>query len=649
MNTNKSTQISSPTRNVASNLAQALCNEEKAETEHNNAEAKSKEAWGLVNASASANNTPQYLMARNEAMKQDKIAADLQVISEEKKQIARWARYSVYVDITSSNQTIMGNLMCHGFSLGITQGKLIATCTDCTSEVDLTTFYNDGSLASGNVNLPAYVMDRHEKERNKNHGFCMHYPNSMTKTLITGSFTFYNLNSNLARCKTIVLSKIYGTDYKDSNFISTASDNNLFFDEHNNRFQCLLCWMSRSNSNKDEARIFLQSHKCIASSLETFAREWEVAGSSSTATINEMRTTSQVSPPSVPPETHENQAPQIDPHNLYYSRGAHGASQRQLQTPVFPPAQTATQPLTQTTTNTGEISVNTTLQSPPQPQDNSQLKQSHGATCATGVQATAITDTKQFRNEGASDQMPRTYNTYYDGVTTIYKKTNSEVIKYTAQYPENAQLSNRRDGYLRCNHNTSGGAVNTNLCAEAGLFCCGDINFGKCYFCGSGLKEWDEEDDAWEMHAWLHPKCAYLLLSKGQDYVNEILERKGLTDKKDMELATYSINEPRKLDSFSGTIQGATSASALSVVSSEACIRKTAAMETLTDEYFHIKEKNIIDIYQALELSGVTEVTADKILNVYYEMDYDDADDAEKYQTKLNNAIQAKFNTKKTL
>jgi hypothetical protein len=44
----------------------------------------------------------------------------------------------------------------------------------------------------------------------------------------------------------------------------------------------------------------------------------------------------------------------------------------------------------------------------------------------------------------------------------------------------------------------------------------------RCYFCGGGLRNWEQGDNPMEEHARWFPKCAHILLVKGQQYVDKI-------------------------------------------------------------------------------------------------------------------------------
>lgn len=58
--------------------------------------------------------------------------------------------------------------------------------------------------------------------------------------------------------------------------------------------------------------------------------------------------------------------------------------------------------------------------------------------------------------------------------------------------------------------------------ADAGFYYTGKSDQTLCYHCGGGLKDWELEDDPWEQHAKWFSKCYYLLMVKGQEYVNKV-------------------------------------------------------------------------------------------------------------------------------
>ncbi|XP_076444922.1 uncharacterized protein LOC143282920 [Babylonia areolata] len=61
--------------------------------------------------------------------------------------------------------------------------------------------------------------------------------------------------------------------------------------------------------------------------------------------------------------------------------------------------------------------------------------------------------------------------------------------------------------------------------ADCGMYYAGYADCARCFFCGGGLKNWEAPDEPWIEHARWFPKCAYLHLCKGAQFV-EIVQRK---------------------------------------------------------------------------------------------------------------------------
>ncbi|KAH8371726.1 hypothetical protein KR093_008727, partial [Drosophila rubida] len=60
--------------------------------------------------------------------------------------------------------------------------------------------------------------------------------------------------------------------------------------------------------------------------------------------------------------------------------------------------------------------------------------------------------------------------------------------------------------------------------AEAGFFYTGVGDRVRCFSCGGGLKDWDDNDEPWEQHAlWLRD-CRFVKLIKGQLYIDLVNE-----------------------------------------------------------------------------------------------------------------------------
>lgn len=58
--------------------------------------------------------------------------------------------------------------------------------------------------------------------------------------------------------------------------------------------------------------------------------------------------------------------------------------------------------------------------------------------------------------------------------------------------------------------------------ARAGFYSTGTGDEVLCFYCGGALKSWQPEEDPWEEHAQHYPGCRFLLMEKGEEFVNSI-------------------------------------------------------------------------------------------------------------------------------
>ncbi|XP_026749078.2 baculoviral IAP repeat-containing protein 7 [Galleria mellonella] len=61
--------------------------------------------------------------------------------------------------------------------------------------------------------------------------------------------------------------------------------------------------------------------------------------------------------------------------------------------------------------------------------------------------------------------------------------------------------------------------------AEAGFFYTGTDDQVRCFYCDGGLGKWEAGDAPWSEHAHWFPHCGYVLLLKGQDFVDSCRNR----------------------------------------------------------------------------------------------------------------------------
>ncbi|KAH8234869.1 hypothetical protein KR032_004627, partial [Drosophila birchii] len=88
---------------------------------------------------------------------------------------------------------------------------------------------------------------------------------------------------------------------------------------------------------------------------------------------------------------------------------------------------------------------------------------------------------------------------------------------YFPEYPEFAVESARLRTYEAWPRNLK---QKPHQLAEAGFFYTGVGDRVRCFSCGGGLKDWDDNDEPWEEHARWLSQCRFVKLMKGQVYID---------------------------------------------------------------------------------------------------------------------------------
>ncbi|KAM7357814.1 death-associated inhibitor of apoptosis 1 isoform 1-T5 [Cochliomyia hominivorax] len=112
-------------------------------------------------------------------------------------------------------------------------------------------------------------------------------------------------------------------------------------------------------------------------------------------------------------------------------------------------------------------------------------------------------------------------------VTSGYSNSNSSSSSssnctYYPEYPEYAIETARLRTFNEWPRNMKQKPAQL---AEAGFFYTGVGDRVKCFSCGGGLKDWDENDEPWEQHALWMSKCRYVKLVKGDTYIETVVNR----------------------------------------------------------------------------------------------------------------------------
>lgn len=58
--------------------------------------------------------------------------------------------------------------------------------------------------------------------------------------------------------------------------------------------------------------------------------------------------------------------------------------------------------------------------------------------------------------------------------------------------------------------------------AECGFTYTGTGDLVQCHYCGLLLGQWEENDEVWQQHAVHNPKCVFVLLYKGMEFIENV-------------------------------------------------------------------------------------------------------------------------------
>ncbi|KAH9508093.1 hypothetical protein Btru_052827 [Bulinus truncatus] len=131
--------------------------------------------------------------------------------------------------------------------------------------------------------------------------------------------------------------------------------------------------------------------------------------------------------------------------------------------------------------------------------------------------------------------------------------------------------------------------------AEAGFYYAGYGDCARCFYCGGGLRNWEDEDDVWVEHARWFPKCAYIRQLMGQVFVDVVQDLNKTNDQISFKMVTDKIG---------------TAASAFQLDSKDNPLKRDPAVKTVVDMGFPIKE--VIAVAENIKEDGNI-LSADKI------------------------------------
>ncbi|XP_017043252.1 death-associated inhibitor of apoptosis 1 [Drosophila ficusphila] len=125
---------------------------------------------------------------------------------------------------------------------------------------------------------------------------------------------------------------------------------------------------------------------------------------------------------------------------------------------------------------------------------------------------------------------------------------------YFPEYPEYAVESARLRTFEAWPRNLK---QKPHQLAEAGFFYTGVGDRVRCFSCGGGLKDWDDNDEPWEQHALWLSQCRFVKLMKGQLYIDTVAAKPELAaadekEEESSELASSNHHQQQEETSSAG-------------------------------------------------------------------------------------------------
>ncbi|KAH8395283.1 hypothetical protein KR222_008192, partial [Zaprionus bogoriensis] len=151
--------------------------------------------------------------------------------------------------------------------------------------------------------------------------------------------------------------------------------------------------------------------------------------------------------------------------------------------------------------------------------------------------------------------------------------------------------------------------------AEAGFFYTGVGDRVRCFSCGGGLKDWDNNDEPWEQHALWLSHCRFVKLIKGQLYIDAVREAAAEDAKCGTGLASLASSSSSGYCSSTNSIASSTNscASTDTILCRPAASSAAVATQPEAAAEGDVAPTAASRIYQRIVAHGCTESGAAKV------------------------------------
>eukprot|EP00099_Drosophila_melanogaster_P009183 NP_001261916.1 Death-associated inhibitor of apoptosis 1, isoform D [Drosophila melanogaster] len=155
--------------------------------------------------------------------------------------------------------------------------------------------------------------------------------------------------------------------------------------------------------------------------------------------------------------------------------------------------------------------------------------------------------------------------------------------------------------------------------AEAGFFYTGVGDRVRCFSCGGGLMDWNDNDEPWEQHALWLSQCRFVKLMKGQLYIDTVAAKPVLAEEKE---ESSSIGGVAVASTQASEEEQQTSLSSEEAVSGD--VAPSVAPTAATRIFNKIVEATAVAT-PSTNSSGSTSIPEEKLCKICYGAEYNTA------------------------
>ncbi|KAH8256995.1 hypothetical protein KR038_001052, partial [Drosophila bunnanda] len=192
---------------------------------------------------------------------------------------------------------------------------------------------------------------------------------------------------------------------------------------------------------------------------------------------------------------------------------------------------------------------------------------------------------------------------------------------YFPEYPEFAVESARRRTFDAWPRNLK---QKPHQLAEAGFFYTGVGDRVRCFSCGGGLKDWDDNDEPWEEHARWLSQCRFVKLMKGQVYIDTVSVKPIPVEEKEADVGPLAEEAVTTATSRSTTSAEEELSSSAASSSGDVAPSAPSAAKTATTRIFE-KNAESTAASSAPAASNGSTIPEEKLCKICYGAEYNTA------------------------